>query len=186
MRDSLFKVKARRTRRFLSGRRWREQRCFPGGGRDLSRLSFDHHRFGVSRRDPDREWSGRLPTGERSCATSGALHCQPHHGRRLQLNRCRRLAETKGVVFDRRLWREQHRGKLDLRRLLRHLGQMIGAAELPGEGLQRLHILDNRFSNRPYLDNQNGYEVLQIGWSAMRGTSLRLAHPGQHLRALRW
>jgi poly(beta-D-mannuronate) lyase len=51
---------------------------------------------------------------------------------------------------------------------LRHLGQMIGAAELPGEGLQRLHILNNQFSNRPYLDNQNGYEVLQIGWSAMR------------------
>jgi poly(beta-D-mannuronate) lyase len=54
---------------------------------------------------------------------------------------------------------------------LRHLGQMIGAAELPGEGLQRLHILDNQFRNRPYLDNQNGYEVIQIGWSGTRAAA---------------
>jgi poly(beta-D-mannuronate) lyase len=48
---------------------------------------------------------------------------------------------------------------------LRHLGQMIGAANLPPERLQRLHLLNNHFANRPYLDAQNGYEIIQIGWS---------------------
>lgn len=50
----------------------------------------------------------------------------------------------------------------------RNIGQMLGAAELPAQGLQRLHILNNRFANRPHLDNQNGYEVIQIGWSGVR------------------
>ncbi|WP_395752100.1 chondroitinase-B domain-containing protein [Prosthecobacter sp.] len=51
---------------------------------------------------------------------------------------------------------------------LRNIGQMLGASELPAQGLQRLHILNNRFACRPYLDNQNGYEVIQIGWSGVR------------------
>jgi poly(beta-D-mannuronate) lyase len=51
---------------------------------------------------------------------------------------------------------------------MRHIGQMIGAAELPIDGLQRLHILHNRFANRPHLDEQNGYEIIQIGWSGVR------------------
>jgi poly(beta-D-mannuronate) lyase len=51
---------------------------------------------------------------------------------------------------------------------LHNIGQMLGAAELPAQGLQQLHVLDNHFIDRPYLDNQNGYEVLQIGWSASR------------------
>lgn len=46
-----------------------------------------------------------------------------------------------------------------------HIGQMIGAAELPKGGLQRLHVLNNRFSDRPKIDDQNGYEIIQIGWS---------------------
>lgn len=48
---------------------------------------------------------------------------------------------------------------------LKHIGQMIGAAELPKTGLQRLHVLNNRFTDRPKIDEQNGYEILQIGWS---------------------
>lgn len=51
---------------------------------------------------------------------------------------------------------------------LKNIGQMLGAAELPNNGLQQLHVLNNHFSDRPYLDNQNGYEVLQIGWSGVR------------------
>ncbi|WP_395737711.1 polysaccharide lyase 6 family protein [Prosthecobacter sp.] len=51
---------------------------------------------------------------------------------------------------------------------LHNIGQMLGAAELPPEGLQRLHILNNHFSSRPYVDRQNGYEVIQIGWSGAR------------------
>ena len=51
---------------------------------------------------------------------------------------------------------------------LKNIGQMLGAAELPKNGLQQLHVLNNYFSDRPYLDNQNGYEVLQIGWSGVR------------------
>ena len=47
----------------------------------------------------------------------------------------------------------------------KHLGQMIGAAELPKDGLQQLHVLNNRFIDRPKIDDQNGYEILQIGWS---------------------
>jgi poly(beta-D-mannuronate) lyase len=54
---------------------------------------------------------------------------------------------------------------------LQNIGQMLGAAELPNEGLQQLHVLNNHFSDRPYLNNQNGYEVLQIGWSGMRARS---------------
>ncbi len=52
-----------------------------------------------------------------------------------------------------------------------NIGQMIGAAELPTEGLQQLHVLNNHFVDRPYLDNQNGYEVLQIGWSGSRAAA---------------
>jgi arylsulfatase A-like enzyme len=51
---------------------------------------------------------------------------------------------------------------------LKNIGQMLGAAELPLHGLQQLHVLDNQFLDRPYLDNQNGYEVIQIGWSGAR------------------
>ena len=52
-----------------------------------------------------------------------------------------------------------------------HIGQMISAAKLPTNGLQRLHIINNKFANRPHLDNQNGYEIIQIGWSGVRGAS---------------
>ncbi len=51
---------------------------------------------------------------------------------------------------------------------LKNIGQMLGAAELPVEGLQQLHVLNNHFIDRPYLDQQNGYEVMQIGWSGVR------------------
>jgi poly(beta-D-mannuronate) lyase len=50
----------------------------------------------------------------------------------------------------------------------RNIGQMLGAAELPKEGLQQIHVLNNHFSDRPKIDHQNGYEILQIGWSGMR------------------
>jgi len=54
---------------------------------------------------------------------------------------------------------------------LRNIGQMLGAAELPLDGPQQLHVLDNHFIDRPYLDNQNGYEVIQIGWSGTRAAA---------------
>ncbi|MBM4083460.1 MAG: hypothetical protein FJ272_01585, partial [Planctomycetes bacterium] len=37
--------------------------------------------------------------------------------------------------------------------------------ELPADGLLGLHILNNRFLDRPKIDNQNGYEIIQIGGS---------------------
>lgn len=48
---------------------------------------------------------------------------------------------------------------------MRHYGQMIAAQNLPADGLQRLHIIGNRFLRRPYVDDQNGYEIIQLGWS---------------------
>jgi poly(beta-D-mannuronate) lyase len=48
---------------------------------------------------------------------------------------------------------------------LKNIGQMLGAANLPAGGLQRLHVLNNGFAGRPKIDGQNGYEILQIGWS---------------------
>jgi poly(beta-D-mannuronate) lyase len=48
---------------------------------------------------------------------------------------------------------------------LKNIGQMLGAANLPAKGMQRLHVLNNRFRGRPKIDNQNGYEITQIGWS---------------------
>ena len=54
---------------------------------------------------------------------------------------------------------------------LKNIGQMLGAAEQPLNGLQQLHVLDNHFIDRPRLDDQNGYEVLQIGWSGARAGS---------------
>jgi len=54
---------------------------------------------------------------------------------------------------------------------LKNFGQMLAAQELPPEGLQRLHILNNLFINRPYLDKQNGYEIVQIGWSGEKARS---------------
>jgi poly(beta-D-mannuronate) lyase len=51
---------------------------------------------------------------------------------------------------------------------LKNLGKMIGADDLPLNGLQRLHILNNRFRNRPKVSNDNGYEIIQIGWSGAR------------------
>jgi len=47
----------------------------------------------------------------------------------------------------------------------KNIGQMLGAAELPKGELQQLHVLNNRFSHRPKIDEQNGYEIIQIGWS---------------------
>jgi len=54
---------------------------------------------------------------------------------------------------------------------LKNIGQMLGAANLPADGLQRLHVVNNRFSDRPKIDNQNGYEILQIGWSGEKAKS---------------
>ncbi len=51
---------------------------------------------------------------------------------------------------------------------LKNIGQMLGAAELPAGGLQQLHVLNNHFIDRPHVDHQNGYEVIQIGWSGER------------------
>ncbi len=53
----------------------------------------------------------------------------------------------------------------------KHIGQMLGAAELPKGGLQQLHVLNNRFIDRPKIDDQNGYEILQIGWSGSRAAA---------------
>jgi poly(beta-D-mannuronate) lyase len=54
---------------------------------------------------------------------------------------------------------------------LKHIGQMLGAAELPKDGLQQLHVLNNHFIDRPKIDDQNGYEILQIGWSGERAAA---------------
>ncbi len=54
---------------------------------------------------------------------------------------------------------------------LKNFGQMLAAQELPPGELQRLHILNNHFINRPYLDKQNGYEIIQIGWSGEKARS---------------
>lgn len=53
----------------------------------------------------------------------------------------------------------------------KHIGQMIGAAELPKDGLQQLHVLNNRFIDRPKIDDQNGYEILQLGWSGEKAAA---------------
>jgi poly(beta-D-mannuronate) lyase len=53
----------------------------------------------------------------------------------------------------------------------KHIGQMLGAAELPKDGLQQLHVLNNRFLDRPKIDDQNGYEIIQIGWSGSRAAA---------------
>ncbi|MBN2291140.1 MAG: hypothetical protein JXM70_01870, partial [Pirellulales bacterium] len=37
---------------------------------------------------------------------------------------------------------------------LKNIGQMLGAANLPAEGLQQLHVLNNRFTSRPKIDGQ--------------------------------
>lgn len=54
---------------------------------------------------------------------------------------------------------------------LQNYGQMLAAQDLPTNGLQRLHILNNRFVNRPKLDDQNGYEIIQLGWSGEKAKS---------------
>jgi poly(beta-D-mannuronate) lyase len=54
---------------------------------------------------------------------------------------------------------------------LQNIGQMLGAAELPPQGFQQLHVLDNLFIDRPHLDNQNGYEIIQIGRSGSRAAA---------------
>jgi len=53
----------------------------------------------------------------------------------------------------------------------RNHGQMLGAANLPTGGLQRLHVLNNVFRDRPKIDRQNGYEIIQIGWSGEKAKS---------------
>jgi poly(beta-D-mannuronate) lyase len=53
----------------------------------------------------------------------------------------------------------------------KHIGQMLGAAELPKDGPQQLHVLNNRFIDRPKIDDQNGYEILQIGWSGEKAAA---------------
>lgn len=47
----------------------------------------------------------------------------------------------------------------------KNYGQMLGAQDLPANDLLGLHLINDRFVNRPYIDEQNGYEVVQIGWS---------------------
>ncbi len=54
---------------------------------------------------------------------------------------------------------------------MKHYGQVIAAQDLPNGRLQHLHILDNRFLGRPKIDNQNGYEIIQIGWSGEKAGS---------------
>lgn len=54
---------------------------------------------------------------------------------------------------------------------LKNIGQMIGAADLPKDGLQRLHVLGNHFRDRPRIDDQNGYEILQLGWSGEKAVA---------------
>jgi len=63
---------------------------------------------------------------------------------------------------------------------LQNFGQMLAAQDLPATGLQRLHILNNRFINRPKLDDQNGYEIIQIGWSAEKARSAGSLIQGNH------
>lgn len=45
----------------------------------------------------------------------------------------------------------------------RNIGEIIGVMHLPPGELLRLHILNNHFKNRPKLDDQDGYEAIQIG-----------------------
>ena len=45
----------------------------------------------------------------------------------------------------------------------RNRGEMIGVLHLPAGELLRLHVLKNRFLTRPKIDDQDGYEVIQIG-----------------------
>jgi len=63
---------------------------------------------------------------------------------------------------------------------LQNFGQMLAAQDLPATGLQRLHILNNRFINRPKLDEQNGYEIIQIGWSGEKARSAGSLIQGNH------
>jgi poly(beta-D-mannuronate) lyase len=48
---------------------------------------------------------------------------------------------------------------------MKTFGQMIAAGEMPPGGRLGLHLLHNRFLDRPKLDDQNGYEIVQIGGS---------------------
>ncbi len=63
---------------------------------------------------------------------------------------------------------------------MKNYGQMLAAQELPAKGLLRLHVLNNRFVRRPYVDNQNGYEVIQIGWSGEKAKSAASLIQGNH------
>lgn len=57
-------------------------------------------------------------------------------------------------------------------RRLKHYGQMLAAQYLPSTGgPQRLHIINNHFIDRPFLDDSNGYEIIQIGNSGLGAES---------------
>lgn len=103
--------------------------------------------------------------------TKPANHCLFH---RLRFENCGSVNRAERSKL--KVWLMEMRGRGNTVadctfRGLWNIGQMIGAAELPGDGLQQLHLLDNNFIDRPYLDNQNGYEVLQIGWSGSRAAA---------------
>jgi poly(beta-D-mannuronate) lyase len=60
---------------------------------------------------------------------------------------------------------------------------MLSAQELPQAELLQLHILNNRFVNRPMVDRQNGYELIQIGWSGERARPAGALIQGNHIAA---
>lgn len=100
-----------------------------------------------------------------------ANHCLFH---RLRFENCGSLNPADRPKL--KVWLMQMRGRGNtvagcIFRGLQNIGQMIGAAELPLDGPQQLHVLDNCFIDRPRLDNQNGYEILQIGWSGSRAAA---------------
>lgn len=66
---------------------------------------------------------------------------------------------------------------------LKNYGQMLAAQDLPQEGLLQLHVLNNRFIDRPMVDRQNGYELIQIGWSGEHGRPAGALIQGNHIEA---
>jgi hypothetical protein len=57
---------------------------------------------------------------------------------------------------------------------LKHYGDVIATGELPSATPQRLHLLNNRFTDRPRLDDDPcpyRYKIIQIGWHDLRAAS---------------
>lgn len=42
---------------------------------------------------------------------------------------------------------------------------MLAAEVIPATGYQRLHVCNNYFSDRPFVTSENGFEMVQVGWS---------------------